>query len=170
MTLRLVQEPQANHSPHGKLREGQMTPEQLALAFVRRSQRDTDTETLYTVFRRATEAIGGMDILAADLDFPPSYVSKISEGMARREKRRIQLEWLAPLLRHRPSARLIVEEICRIAGYEVPQLKREIESQELLDAIVAKLKKSGELGRAFLEQAALECGVDPETAFRTQTK
>lgn len=136
--------------------------------FERHVQRDEDTRALYDMFRRALEAMGGYDVIVAELDRKPSFVARISEALSRRGKRRLQVDWLVPMLRHPGAAMVLVEELCRLAGYEQPNPKREVTTDEFLAALLERCDGAGLAGRALLEDAARACGTDLRTYRRSK--
>lgn len=135
-------------------------PSQQALPFGEQQRVSDDTTDLYSVVRAAIERAGGIEWLTAALDREPSYVSKISEGLNRREGRHAQLDWLAPLLRDPRAARELLTGLCALCGFEPPQPRRVVTREEVATAILDVLADAGDVGEALRERVARRLGTD----------
>ena len=124
-----------------------------------------DISGLYAMARAAITAAGGLDWLASALDREPSYSSKISEALNRRDERRVHLDWLAPLLSDAKAMELILGWLCERGGFEPPKRKRVATRDELYGALLEAVEESGPAGEALKERAAKRLGTD-KGAFR----
>lgn len=120
---------------------------------------------LYAAFRAAMEAAGGMDWLVATLDREPSYASRISDALGRRDHRHLIADWFVPLLHDAEGARVLLSALADMAGYEPPKPKRVATRDELLSALLDELEDAGNVGAAVKERAAKRINTDAG-AFR----
>jgi 16S rRNA C967 or C1407 C5-methylase (RsmB/RsmF family) len=132
----------------------------VSLPFGAQQRVSDDTTALYAVVRLAIEKAGGIDWLTSALDREPSYVSKISEGLNRREGRHAHLDWLAPLLSDPIAARELLTGLCGLCGYEPPQRRRVATREEVAAAVLDVLAEAGEVGEALRERVARRLGTD----------
>lgn len=117
------------------------------------------TDALYAAFRRAVQEMGGYDRLLYRLNKKPTYISRLSDGMARKEKRHVQLDWIAGL--EPAAADVFLAALCEVFGYAAPSPKRAVVPQgELHQALLEELDEDGRIGRDILERAAKRCGTD----------
>lgn len=134
---------------------------QLGLGFGAKYRRNEDVTILRAAFRAAVEKAGGVEWLALELNKPIGYASKISEALNGVEGRHIQFEeWLPPLLDNWNAMNVIFGALCERTSRDMPKAKRIATDAERADALVRVLEKAGKAGRALLEEAAEEMGVD----------
>ncbi len=123
------------------------------------------TRDIYAAFRAAMEAAGGLDWLVATLDREPSYGSRISDALGRRDHRYLIADWFVPLLHDAQGAAILLAALANMAGYEPPKPKRVATRDELLSALLDEIEDAGGVGAALKERAAKRIGTD-SGAFR----
>jgi hypothetical protein len=123
---------------------------------------ETQTE-LRQLAAAAVRHAGGAAWLAAALDREPSYETKINDALAARDERRIQLDWLAPLLDDLIASEMIVSWLCARCGFEPPVRKRTTTPEQegqAARAVFARLPESIKSG--LRAEMARELGVRVE--------
>lgn len=147
--------PRETHSP------GAPGASQLGLIFGDKYKRNEQVAALRAAFKAAVEVAGGVEWLALELGRPLAYASKISEALNGVEGRHIQFEeWLPPLLSNWRAMEILLACLCDLSGREHPKAKRVATDAERAEALVKVLSKAGAAGKALLEEAAEEMGVD----------
>jgi hypothetical protein len=120
---------------------------------------DDDTTGLYAAVRAAIVEAGGVDWLAEALDREPSYSSKVSEGVNRRDGRHAHVDWIAPLLDDPAAMAILLGWLCERAGFEAPRRRKTITREEFAAELLAEVDESGALGEALKERVARRLGV-----------
>jgi hypothetical protein len=125
--------------------------------------------SLRDAFTRAVRAAGNgggtVDWLATALNRQPEYASKISEAVRGQGDRKVQLEWIAPLLFDVDSAEELLGALCELAGFEPPIRKRpEPPVEEVNRAareVLAEMKDEDQRA-VFRTRMAKKLGIRPE--------
>jgi hypothetical protein len=139
------------------------TDNQTAFRFDAKERTMGDTTQLYALFGAMVRAAGGLDALVAALDREPSYHSKISEAMNRRDGRHVHLDWLAPLLADEDAATLLMDWLSDRLGYEPPVRKRAVSEEEEMRAAREVIREMPEpLKDAYRREMAKKLGIRPE--------
>jgi hypothetical protein len=81
-------------------------------------------EAFVRAVRAAGDGGGTVDWLTTALNRSPEYASKISEAVRGHGERKVQLEWIVPLLFDVDSAEELLGVMCELAGFEPPVRKR----------------------------------------------
>lgn len=121
-----------------------------------------DQKQLHALFCAMVARFGGVDALQTALNRKPSYVSKISEAMSGGDGRALQVSWFAPMLRDPRCAELLLSTLSDICGYEPPVRRRELEREQIAEAGLRVIARSGAIGDAIREAIAKELGVAPD--------
>ncbi len=158
-------------APGGSTREARSpvapAAPQLGLIFGDKYKRNEDVAMLRSAFKHAVEVAGGVEWLALELGKPLGYASKISEALNGVEGRHVQLEqWLPPLFGNWQAMDVFFAALCSRTSRDMPKAKRIATDAERAAALVKVLEKAGKAGRALLEEAADEMGVDVEAVTR----
>lgn len=132
-------------------------------AEAQRARIDRRQRELRALFARMVQKAGGADWLTAMLDQRPSYMSKIVEALHGSDDRKVQLDWLAPLLEDAAAAELLLTALSDWCGFESP-VRRRVVSREQLAAAAAEVvaETSGAMKDAMREAIAKKLGVRPE--------
>lgn len=139
------------------------TDTQTAFRWAARDQALDDTTQLYALFSAMVNAAGGVDWLVATLDREPSYQSKVSEAMHRREGRYVQLDWLAPLLGDERACELLMGWLSERLGYEPPVRQRPVTIEEQGKALLEVIRElPEEMREPLMARAAKRLGVKPD--------
>lgn len=138
---------------------------QTAFSFDEKARMEATQVALREIFARATREAGGVDWLCTALDREPSYVSKIVEALNGVKDRKVQLEWLAPLLDDENAQELLLAWMCERCGFE-PPVRRRVEPpveeiNRVAREVIAEIKdeEQRELMRARM---ARRLGVRPD--------
>jgi hypothetical protein len=115
-------------APLGSHRESatHVTPgaSQTAFSFDEKARMEATQVTLRQLFGKLVREAGGVDWLCAALDKEPSYASKISEALNGVKDRKVQIDWLAPLLDDEDAAETLLSWLSERCGYEPPVRRR----------------------------------------------
>jgi hypothetical protein len=113
------------------------------------AQRHADVAALRALFRAALQKAGDEVWLASALQKPLAYASKISEAVNAIGDRKIQLEWLAPMLQDPRAQDLIVAWVCDRCGFEQPERRKQAGDQDELEAFRKLAREPGPLGEVL---------------------
>jgi hypothetical protein len=154
-------------SPREARSQGAPATPQLGLIFGDKYRRNEDVALLRGAFKHAVEVAGGVEWLALELGRPLAYASKISEALNGVEGRHIQFEeWLPPLFSNWQAMDVLFAALCDRTNREHPKAKRVATDAERASALIKVLAKAGAAGKALLEEAAEEMGVDVQGLVR----
>lgn len=113
---------------------------------------------LRELFRDTVAFFGGFDALAAALDRPLSYSTKIVEACAGVADRRIQQDWLAPMFRDPAVKHFYLSGLSEIFGYPEPERPKMPTADNLVGAMIDAFDRLGEVGKEQLVKlAASKC-------------
>lgn len=121
-----------------------LSADQTAFSFDAAVKRAGDQSELRSLFGAMVRAAGDADWLATALDQKPSYANRINEAIRGDEDRKIQLEWLAPLLDDQSAAEMLLTWLSNRCGYEPPvRAKRDVPIEDINAAareVLAEIK------------------------------
>lgn len=122
-----------------------------------------DATALYALVGAMVRKIGGIDAWCSRLDREPSYGSKLSEALNRKEGRHIHLEQLAALLDDADAAELLLSWLSERLGYEPPVRQRTVSVEEQGKALLEVIRElPEEMREPLMARAAKRLGVKTE--------
>jgi hypothetical protein len=134
--------------------------EQTAFNWAQKQQLENDQAALRTMFAAAVRAAGGIDWLTAALDKQPSYATKIGEAINGVADRKVQFDWLAPMLDDPRASAIILGWLSERMKFEPPVKSRVVDPAADAAECRAILESLPEPQRtAFRQERAKRLGV-----------
>lgn len=101
------------------------------LPFTQRAQLEADQVSLRQLFAEAVRVGGGAEWLCSALGREETYSKKISGAINNERDRKVQLEWLAPLLEDPAVAEMLLGWLSERCGFAPPVRKRALTKEEV---------------------------------------
>lgn len=117
-------------------------------------------------FRAALLKAGGYEWLAKAMRRGEHYHTKIRDAANGVDNYKVHLDWLASVLVDPAGAKVFLEGLCSVLGYEMPQRRQPPEPNNVVGPMIDEFDRMGEPGKTAIAKLAAQRGVTVETLRR----
>lgn len=126
----------------GDVRQSSSSEEQQELSFNARAQLEADQTAMRQLFAEMVRLAGGSAALTKALGREDTYDKKICAAINNESDRKVQLDWLAPLLGDPGAAELLLTWLSKRCRFAPPVRMRELtteQTRETVTEVVAEM-------------------------------